>query len=165
MASSALKAYKFIDLAQLNHWLQGGVIGGVLHTTEEGSGFYGLVGATLTFATPSDSVTFLAGSSSNGFLTFAEVKEQIETAVSGVLVTLINQRIAVIESIPANGISIGSASAESARGILGFNGAAGGYVTNLPKNPMVGVAPTLPYIVSVTCPCPDSYTVVVWEEV
>jgi hypothetical protein len=161
----ALRVYKFMSIDTFEWFLRGGIIGGLLRMNSESApGLFGLVGETATFTLPSASVTFVAGADPSGYLTFAEIKTQIEAAVAGIIVSLNNGRLHIIESTPTNGVDIGSAGAQLARAILGFNGSAGAHTKGRVINPLVGhAAPTTPYLVQLVSANNDSYTAVIME--
>lgn len=161
----ALRIRKFRSIDEFEWFLRGGVIGAVLPlNTSSGPGLFGLVGQTVTFTSPAGAVTFVAGADPSGFLTILEIKTQIETAIAGIQVSFTNNRMTVVEILPANGIDIGSAAAEPARGILGFAPAAGAHVSCSVINPFTGhAASTVPYLVQVVSSSNDSYTALIME--
>ena len=160
----ALRVYKFTNIGDLEWFLRGGVAGGQLKMVPDtGPGLHGLIGETLTFTTPAGSVTF-TGTDPGGFLTFGQIKSQIEAAVAGITVSMVDNRIRIVETTPTNGIDIGSAGAEPARAILGFDGAAGGHSVGKVIKPFVGhAAPTTPYLVELVHANNDSYIAVIME--
>jgi hypothetical protein len=87
-------------------------------------------------------VTFTAGSANYNFLTFAEVKAQIEASVAGLLVLQDAGELVFIESTPTNGVSITGGTGAA---IVGITATAQSSVFSYPD----GVsAPTLPFWVS-----------------
>lgn len=161
----AFRVKKFSNISEFEWFLRGGIIGAVVNlSTGTPPGLWGLVGQTVTFTVPADSVTFVLGADPNGFLTPAEIKAQMEAAIAGIVVSFSRNRLSIIESTPTNGIDIGSAAAEPARGILGFNPSAGGHVIGKVINSFVGGAPpTTPYLVQLVSANNDSYTAIIME--
>jgi len=77
----AFRVYKFRDIFEFEHHLNGGVIACSVR-----NGIAGLEGKTLQFTKPT-AATCTFGSPSNGLVhSFADIKSQIESAVSGLLV-------------------------------------------------------------------------------
>lgn len=108
------KTYKFADILKLQQFLNGG-----LHTgSDPRKGFDGIVGKTLVFTQPAAAtVTFAAGSAKYNFLTFSEVKSQVEAAVAGIEVLQDGAELVFIETSPTNGVSITGGTAASLMGI------------------------------------------------
>lgn len=126
------KTYKFQDLTQLEHHLNGGVRTGASVLR----GFFGLVGKTIIFGNPVANYTFVAGAHFSD-LTFAEVKAQIEAAFPTITVLSINDQLAFIEATPSMGLTI---TGGTGLAILGCPGGATGRVYEyLDGSP--GVAP------------------------
>lgn len=102
-----IRVRKFSDIAELELFLQGGIIGSAQVPTL----FYGLVGKTIVFAKPTAAtVTFTTGSNKidPSALTFAQVKAQLEAGVTGLLVRQVNGHMVLVESTPTvgKGVSI-----------------------------------------------------------
>ena len=153
-----LYARKVSTASELEFFLQGGIRGDeVLNNSTYVIGLYGLVGKTVTFQSPGGAVTFSQGAYKDGFLTFVEIKKQIETAIPTVLVSLCGMSIAIKgrSNIP---VSIGSSSAEEGRTLLGFDGGAGGYVSGKVYNAPGGALPRL--ISVVPSPAHDDFVVI-----
>lgn len=94
----ATKVYKFKDIVEMQHFLNGGVVGGKATVVNDIVGKTLIIGAT--------TVTFVAaGSGVNGdqrALLFKDIKAQIEAAVATVTVSLIDGKIAIILNTPAS---------------------------------------------------------------
>jgi hypothetical protein len=154
----ALNVYKFGSLEEVNVFLRGGVIGGPLPV----GGVYGLVGTTLTFTTPADSVAFVAATPPGGnqrdpqALLFSDIKAQLEAAIPGLRVINARGSLAIIEATPTAGVVIDAASA-AAKALLGFDidAAVTGKVYTKPGG-------AVPSLVSIA-PWEHGYTVVVEE--
>lgn len=126
----ALRTLRFGSTQEMDFKLNGGLVGKLVRNTR-----FPLAGLSLTFTTPADSHTFTAGDSAEG-LTFAEVKAQLETNVTGLSVTMVDGRVA----FSTDTVVALAAPAEVARSILGFPaaGAISGTVVSAPG----GSAPT-----------------------
>lgn len=148
---SALKVYKFNSLDELTLFFAGGVIGtdisGWASAIAKGDGPIDvppLVGKTLVFTEPTSATcTFTQGADSAGRLKPAEVKAQIESAIAGTRVRFIQGKIAIVESTPAQGVSISSTSTALAQ--LGF-GTGVATVGKVYGSPYVA-SPAAPYFV------------------
>lgn len=109
------KVMKFRDIIEMNAALNGGLVGGRVRP----DGWPGLVGLTVTFATPAVTHTFVAGASPDVLL-YREVKEQLETASGGALkVSTMSGRLLFSEATPTFGVKL-DALAEEARLRLGL---------------------------------------------
>lgn len=128
MAINRVRKFSTIDALQL--FLNGGVQSGSRVNqvqgppSNQGPGITGLVGLTLIFVGPgpAGTVTFVASSGSNpdpNTLQFKDIKSQIETAVSGLLVTMYDGYLCIQETTPADGVSVSSAG--TANPLLGFD--------------------------------------------
>lgn len=131
------KIYKFSDIVEAQHFLNGGVLGARVvpingsspagnagSPNNLGLGIAGLVGKTLKFAAPSAvTVTFTASVATNNpdptTLVLSDLKAQIEAAIATVKVFSIGGRIALIEVTPTGGIAIDKTGTASA--LLGFD--------------------------------------------
>lgn len=114
---AVFKLRKFQGTAEMEHTLNGGLIGGAASL----GGVFGLTGKTLIFNSPSSTtVTFTAGVDPNKH-TFAEVKGQIETALATVRVLPVgpNGQVAIIEVTPSGGVDIDKTG--TANTLLGFS--------------------------------------------
>jgi len=123
------KVNKFRELDELNMFLNGAVVGGDVsyfaQTIAQGGGgqrdIPPLVG--LTFKTkapgPAGTCTFIAGANPGGKLLFKEIKSQIEGAIAGVKVRQFEGHLVIVESSPANGITIDKTG--TANAVLGFD--------------------------------------------
>ena len=124
----ALIVKQVSSVLEINLLLRGGIRGGaILKNANLMFGFYGLVGETVTFQSPAMDITFVPGADPNGFLSFLEIKKQIEAGCPDVEVSLFDGRLMLKGKDAPLAISIGSEVAQPARAILGFDGAAGGY--------------------------------------
>lgn len=113
----ALKTYKFNSLDEMNRFLVGTLVGRPLG----GSVVYGLVGTKVKFAQPSAAQhTFVAGARTDGGLTLAEVKSQLEGAVGDLVVTQVNGGIAFTSSSDA-GVELVEPDAPKGHALLGFS--------------------------------------------
>jgi hypothetical protein len=119
---SAFKINKFRDIVEMQHFLNGGIIGGadLTKALTGAEGVFELVGTTLTFTAPAHAVTFVAGAGGNGFLTLLEIKTQIEAAVTGIKVLFFGGRIAFINSSLAAAVAIGSSNEPIPKRVFGF---------------------------------------------
>jgi hypothetical protein len=116
-----LRHRKFPSLAAIDHFLNGGVVGGKNLREQNyrpggdpAVGIWGLVGKTVIFNTPSDTVTFVAGSIV-GFLTVGEILDQIATQAAGVLPSLAEDgTLRFIEAVPSTGIVVDNAGTANA---------------------------------------------------
>lgn len=122
---SVTKIYKFPDIVSMQYFLNGAVVAGTPpKNPQDASGWYGLIGKTLIFTSPSaGTVTFAAAGAESTrdplLLQFADVKAQIETVMSTCLVTTINGRLAIIEKTPASGVAV--AKTGTGNTLLGFD--------------------------------------------
>lgn len=97
------KLYKFRELAEMELHLNGAVFG-----SDSKKGFPIAVGMALKFLLPAAiTVTFTAGAVP-GQLTYIELKTQIEAAAALVRVTILGDRIAILEKTPSLGVQIDS---------------------------------------------------------
>jgi hypothetical protein len=114
---------KFNHLEDLNIFLAGGLISGadVVGGQEGVYGIPGLIGLTLKFTQPATAtVTFIAGTGTDpSRLTYADLKAQIEGAVTGLSVQQLNRKLVFIESTPTNGVTIDHTG--TATKLLGFD--------------------------------------------
>jgi hypothetical protein len=112
----ALKTYKFNSLDEMNRFLAGTLVGKPLPSV-----VYGLVGTKVKFVQP-DAVeyTFVEGDRADGGLTFAEIKSQLEGAVSGLLVTQVDRGIA-FTSVTAAGVELAEPGDPKGHALLGFS--------------------------------------------
>lgn len=106
----------FTHEAEVNAFCNGGLRGGY------GRHRFDLDGLTLTFSTPSDSVTFVGND-----LTLAQVNAQLQAAIPSLKVVLIGEHLWIVETTPTNGVAFPAeavvANREAARTILGFGNA------------------------------------------
>lgn len=112
------KIYQWDGLAEVEHFLNGGITGGTIPM----EGVRGLVGLTITFTSPSAACTFAQGSGTDpDTLQFGDIKSQMETQISGLKVVLLtNRRIGFILSTPTSAAALGAA-AEDARVKFGIS--------------------------------------------
>lgn len=119
------KIYKFVDIVEAQYFLNGCVVGkGPQRITQGPSGYFGLIGKTLIFTSPSAAtVTFAAASAESAIdpniLQLADIKAQIQAVIATVLVTTVNQKLAFIETTPLHGVAVSAAG--TANSILGFD--------------------------------------------
>jgi hypothetical protein len=155
---AALKLRKFSNVEEVQFFLDGGILGG----GKTVGGVYGLVGESITFTTPSATVTFVQGADvQNNTLTFAEIKAQIEAAITGSRVRSFGPdgAIGIIESTPTNGIAL-AATDQVAKKLLGFPQAAA-VTGKVYKTPTTNTSPCLVAIYSDVQS--NSHVVVTWE--
>lgn len=109
----SLKTYKFSTVDEMNQFLAGTVCGG----KDLGPVVYGLVGKTAKFTQPAAATcTFVEGAQGDGGLTLAEVKAQLEGAVSGLTVGWVGTKLTL------NGGSTGVAfDVSTGLNVLGFS--------------------------------------------
>ena len=104
---------------QLNHFLQGGILGGRV----VGRTFYRIHGKTLIFTNPIGTVTFAApGGSQEVPLTIQDIKAQIELAIVTLRVTYVEGYLGINRAIPSVGVVLSAAG--TANTILGFSDSA-----------------------------------------
>jgi hypothetical protein len=147
--------HKFRDLAEMQNYLNGGLLG-----ADVGSGVVGLVGTTLTFTSPSGSVTFVEGALPDHRLMFNDIKQQIEAAVNGVRVYQIGGHIALVHSSDPVSVPIALDSAPSdAKRLLGFpyDSAATGRIIGAPGST------SAPRLVWWNTTNDGSHAVMIWE--
>ena len=128
------KLYKFRRIDDVLPFLNGGIIGGSINTTQKGGtpgslgvGISGLVGTTLVFTSPSSfTVTFSASTNASNpdtsVLLFSDIKAQIEAASGATLRVSLTaeQHIIIAEVTPASGVALANASSTAAS-LLGFD--------------------------------------------
>lgn len=137
---AALKLRKFSNIEEAQFFLDGGIIGG----GKTVGGVYGLVGKDIEFSSPAASVTFVQGvDKQNNTLTFAEIKTQIETAITGSRVRSFGPdgAIGIIESTPSSGIALATTD-QVAKALLGFPQAVA-VVGKVYKTPATNTPPCL----------------------
>lgn len=130
-----LKIKKFRNIDEANHVLTGGIVGGEL----KGGGVDDLVGKTITFSAPAGSKTFTSSSTQHvGRLSFADIKTQLEAAVTNLVVLMIDRKIAFRHATPGTAVALAAVD-ETGRVPLGLpnNKALAGVVYAGPA----GVAP------------------------
>lgn len=130
----ATRIYKFKDIAEMQHFLNGGVIGGPCRAA-----IGDIVGKTLIIG--ATTVTFVAaGSGVDGdqrALRFKDIRAQIQSAVATVDVLLLDGRIGIVLKTPA---SLTIDKDGTSNPLLGFNSAAD-TVTKLYADPASGTTP------------------------
>ena len=147
------KVHKFRELTEMNIFLSGGLIGGndisyfgSSISGAEGGGAHDapvLAGLTLIFTQPaSHTVTFVAGVDPQGRLQFSEIKTQIQAVMTGVVVSLYQGKLSLVESTQTNGVTLTAAG--TANSIFGFstNASTVGKIYGTP----FGSAPAAPYV-------------------
>lgn len=152
-------ANKYRDIREMQHFLQGGVLGGRAIQTGQTHGFLPIVGQTLIFSTPVATCTFTAGANPQG-LTAPEIVAQIEAAVPTVRAFWLNGCLALILATPASPAIVVNKTGTS-NGFFGFsNGVSGSVTPGKFVNNFGGAAPA--YLTSY--PTPDnSHVVLTWE--
>jgi hypothetical protein len=125
------KFVRFHDIAHANLILGGGIVGGRFVKPLP------LVGTTLSFTTPSGTVTFTQDTGAPaGFVRFESFKTQVE-AIANLKALLVNDSVAFKHATLGTAVVLSSAT-ESARPVLGFqNGTVSGTAYNGPS----GVVP------------------------
>ena len=133
---AAYKTYKFQDITKLQDHLNGALRGG----KDPRKGYWGLVGLQLKFKKPSvTTVTFLTVSGNpTSFLSFSDLKSQVEAAVAGLKVFADGEQLVFIESTPSSGVEL---DASSALEVLGFSAGEKSYVYAYPDGVGAAVAP------------------------
>lgn len=113
-----LKVYEFGSADEIQLFLNGGILGGLV-----GNGFIGLVGKTLTFTAPAGTVTFVSAGRPNDVLLLSDVKSQIETALTAVAIKVmaVRGRVAFVHPTGTSAIAL-DGSTEAGKSILGFDG-------------------------------------------
>jgi hypothetical protein len=112
-----MKIEKYGTLEEANLKIQGGITGGVLTSQP----FVGLVGETITFATPAGSCTFTQPSGVAGVLTFKDVKSQLEAAITNLLVSSVDNKLCFEHALDGSYVSLAAATpVEPARAVLGL---------------------------------------------
>lgn len=107
---------KFGTYSEANHMIRGGIVGGAKTAVP----FEGLVGKTITFATPSGSKTFTQPSGTlPGQMLFKDVKAQLEAAIANLVVLSVDGKIAFRHATAGSSVSL-SALDEPARSIFGL---------------------------------------------
>lgn len=141
-----VKLYKFREIEECNMFLAGAIFGGDMSRQAEGIGvlgFRGIVGKVLQFTSPVGTCTFVAGASPDGFLTFKEVKTQLEAAVAGLLVLQFGGKICFIQSTPTTGTVLKGGVANNCNAAFGFS--APNNSTGIVYGSPYGDTPTPPY--------------------
>ena len=104
---------KFRTTEEAEKYLSGAIIGGPIGNIK------GLSGKTLSFTSPNTTdVLFTAGANSD-YLTFNEIKDQVETEDSDLVVTSVGGSICIVEAVPTSGVTL-KATASYAKSLLGF---------------------------------------------
>lgn len=105
------------------------VLQGVVKTKKIDAGLYGLVGKTLIFTQPTGATcTFVAGARSDGFLTFAEIADQLKAAIADLTIGQKDGAM-YLRSTTASGVEITDG---TARADFGISGTARGMVYGPP---------------------------------
>lgn len=106
---------KFANVDEANHMLKGGIVGG-----NAGGEFTGLVGNTITFTSPADSVTFTQPAGrTEGVMLFTDIKTQVEAQIPTIRAVIVNGKIGFVLATPNAAVTLASAN-EPARAMLGF---------------------------------------------
>lgn len=86
---------KFNTLVEANYWCRGGVFSGFNAKTLA----KGLVGQTITFSAPAGTCTFTQPANTpTGLMDFASIKTQLETAIAGLKVDTLGDKIVFYQS-------------------------------------------------------------------
>ena len=110
------KIFKFRDIAEVQNFLNGGLLG-----TDVSKGVAGLIGKTLSFTSPAAGVvTFVAGTAPDDKLMFADIKTQIEAVVAGVKVYQIGGQIAFVDAANPIAAPVSLAAGDDAKKLFGF---------------------------------------------
>ena len=113
---AALKVLKFRNIEEANHVLGGGLMGGECPA----GGIAELVGKTITFTAPAGNKTFTQPSGNyQGLLLFKDIKTQLEAAVAGLKVFLINGKLAFRNGTGGTAVTLGAVN-ETGRTPLGL---------------------------------------------
>jgi len=150
---AVLRVRKITTINRVELFLQGAIFGG----NDLRGQVAGLVGNTITFAKPAAaSCAFVAGANA-GYLTAAEIKAQLEAAITGLKVKFLEGRIVLIETSPSGGVQLGGG-VQIAKTLLGFakNSTEAGRVYNPPD----GAAPRL---ISVSPDMSNSHVIITEE--
>jgi hypothetical protein len=114
-----IRIYKFRDITEMEHFLNGGILGGPSCPVFDGQpGIPGLVGQTLTFTAPAGAVTFVAGQFGD-YLRFLDIKSQIEAVLTTLSVVSVNGNVGFVAKNASYGVAL-SGNTEIAKAILGF---------------------------------------------
>lgn len=114
----ALKVHKFRDTVEMELFLRGGIIGGLVVPSR---GIVGLVGKTLTFTGPAGAVNFVTASREDDALLFKDIKAQVEAALNAanIRVVSVGGKVAFVHPTAASAIAL-SGNNEEAKALLGF---------------------------------------------
>lgn len=117
---------KFREVEEVDLFLNGGLISGadVIGGSEGNYGINGLIGLTLKFKQPGIiTVTFVLSTDPKNpnpaRLTYKDIKAQIESAIAPVSVRQFNRHLVLVETTPANGVTIDHTGTATA--LLGFD--------------------------------------------
>lgn len=170
MTTPLARIEKFETLEKMQHFLRGGIMTSLPSSPRNGAvgrgkggGIVGLVGTTLTIATPALSLTFVAATLGAGevrdpnLLLIKDIKAQIEAAQPLLHVVTIDGFMGIIETTPSAGITMAAAT-ETGRQLLGF--AANAYQTHI-YGPPGGTPPTFEWAYNVNVS--GMHVVFVWE--
>lgn len=133
---------KFGTINEANNWCRGGIDGGVDPTVN----IAGLVGKTITFSAPAGSCTFTQpATTDSGFMRFADVKAQLETAISGLKVDCAGKKIFFYQSSGAAACALAAVN-EGGRVPLGLpnNEAVSGVFLNPPGGSVPALVSVIP---------------------
>jgi hypothetical protein len=107
---------KFNTLIEANYWCRGGIFAGF----DAKKMAKNLVGQTITFASPSGSCTFTQPTTTvTGLIDFVNIKSQLETAISGLKVDSLGDKIVFYPATGSTPVSLAAVS-EGGRIPLGF---------------------------------------------
>jgi hypothetical protein len=133
---------KFNTILEANYWCKGAISGGA----HPAGNFVGLVGTTVTFATPAGSCTFTqpAGTTA-GFMRFADVKAQLETAITNLKVECADRKIFFYHSNGTTPCALAAIN-ETGRVPLGLpnNEAISGTILNAPGGAVPALVSVIP---------------------
>ena len=125
---SVIRTRQFVEIFEVDVFLGGGLIGGTNVVggkatgggTPGAYGVYGLVGKTFKLSTPGPhTVTFVAGASTDGRLTFGEIKTQLETVATDVTISNFKGHLVIREKTPSAGVTVDHTGTATA--LLGFD--------------------------------------------
>ncbi len=156
------KVHKFQSLNHMTLFLNGGIVAGPVGA----QGIPNLVGKMLRFTLPAAAEhTFVVGAGVSGdpyTLTLLEIKTQLEAAVAGLRVSMIDGRLVLQETAPSGGVVIiqSTVPASDARAAIGLDAAS--TITSKVYTP-AQVTPVAPCWVAIQADDNSIHTVYTWE--
>lgn len=113
---SLLRVHKFRDVAEMELFLHGGIIGGQIGRY----GIVGLVGKTITFTTPNFSHTFVTAGREDDALLLTDIADQLYTAsTQALMVYSYHNRLVFVQKTPTTGVALGN-DPQPAKTLLGL---------------------------------------------